>query len=165
MLMFHPTKGNEFWSVASQNLELTNIGTYEQDSNLVPYGTDGASLYQLFAQPDPKLVKRLSTKALRGQGQNSQLTIKNLKRVYVELDDDDGRGVSLTGTVTTGGGGVPGGVQAVDFELTAGAQTGIIPAPVEGAGIWAAVDLQSKSPDFTIERFHLSAEERVLFGA
>jgi hypothetical protein len=165
MLMFHPTKGNEFWSVASQNLELTNIGTYEQDSSLIPYGTDSVSLYQLFAQPDPALVKRLSTKSLRGTGQNSQLTVKNLKRVFVELDDDDGRGVSLTGTVTTGGGGVRGGVQAVDFELAPGAITGIIPSPVEGAGIWAAIDLQSNSPDFTIERIHLSAEERVLFGA
>jgi hypothetical protein len=165
IFMFHPTKGNEFWSVASQGLELTNIGSYEQDSGITPYGTDGTSLYQLFAQPDPTLVKRLSTKKLRGNGQNSQLTIKNMKRVYVELDDEDGRGVSLTGFVTTGGGGVPGGAQGVDFELAPGAITAIIPAPIEGGGIWATLDLQSTSPDFVIERIHVSAEERTLFGA
>ena len=164
LLMWHPTRGHEFWSVASQGLELTNIGCYEQDSVITPYGTDGTSLYQLFAQPDPTLVKRLSTKSLRGKD-SSQLMIKNSKRLYLEVDDNDGRGVQVTGQVTSGGGGVPGGVQAVDFQLAPGAIHDIIPHPIEGAGIWAQVDLQSNSPDFTVERLHLSAEERTLFGA
>jgi|HubBroStandDraft_6_1064221.scaffolds.fasta_scaffold00529_29 hypothetical protein len=163
-LMWHPTKGHEFWSVASQGVELTNIGSYEQDSLMIPYGTDGSNLYQLFARPDPTLVKRLSTKSLRGKDA-AQLGIKNSKRIYCELDDNDGRGVQMTGQVTSGGGGVPGGVQGIDFELAAGASSGIIPSPISGAGIWAAIDLQSYSPDFTIERIHLSAEERTLFGA
>jgi hypothetical protein len=163
-LMWHPTKGHEFWSVASQGVELTNIGSYEQDSLMIPYGTDGTNLYQLFARPDPTLIKRLSTKSLRGKDA-AQLGIKNSKRIYCELDDNDGRGVQMTGQVTSGGGGVPGGVQGVDFELAPGASSGIIPSPISGAGIWAAVDLQSSSPDFTIERIHLSAEERTLFGA
>jgi hypothetical protein len=163
-LMWHPTKGHEFWSVASQGVELTNIGSYEQDSLMIPYGTDGTNLYQLFARPDPTLIKRLSTKSLRGKDA-AQLGIKNSKRIYCELDDNDGRGVQMTGQVTSGGGGVPGGVQGIDFELAPGANTGIIPSPISGAGIWATVDLQSSSPDFTIERIHLSAEERTLFGA
>jgi hypothetical protein len=163
-LMWHPTKGHEFWSVASQGIELTNIGSYEQDSLMIPYGTDGTNLYQLFARPDPTLIKRLSTKSLRGKDA-AQLGIKNSKRIYCELDDNDGRGVQITGQVTSGGGGVPGGVQGIDFELAPGANTGIIPSPISGAGIWATVDLQSSSPDFTIERIHLSAEERTLFGA
>jgi hypothetical protein len=164
LLMWHPTKGHEFWSVASQGVELTNIGSYEQDSLMIPYGTDGTNLYQLFARPDPTLIKRLSTKSLRGKDA-AQLGIKNSKRIYCELDDNDGRGVQITGQVTSGGGGVPGGVQGIDFELAPGANTGIIPSPISGAGIWATVDLQSSSPDFTIERIHLSAEERTLFGA
>lgn len=164
LLIWHPTKGHEFWSVASQGVELTNIGTYEQNSTLRPYGTDGTSLWRLFHQPDPALVKRLSTKMLRGTGQ-AQLTIKNYKRVYIEVDDNSGEGVSITGTVTTHGGGVPGGVQAIDFELAPGAIHDIIPARIEGAGIWAAIDLQTNSPDATIERIHLSAEERTLYGA
>jgi len=73
--------------------------------------------------------------------------------------------VQITGQVTCGGGGVPGGTQAVDFQLAPGAIGDIIPHPIEGAGIWATVDLQSNSPDFTLERIHLSAEERTLFGA
>ena len=166
LLMFHPTKGNEFWSVASQGLELTNIGAYEQDSTIRPYGTDGAHLYALFAAPSPTLVKRVSTKQLRvTSGKLSALTIKNLKRLYCEVADNDGRGVSIRGTVTSGGGGIPGGVESVDYQLAAGAQFGILPSPLHGAGIWSAIDLQTNSPDCTIERLHLAAEERTLFGA
>jgi len=166
ILMFHPTKGNEFWSVASQGVELTQIGTYEQDSILTPYGTDGTHLYRLFDQPSPTLVKRLSTKQLRGAASKlSALTIKNLKRVYAEIADNDGRGVSITGTVTSGDGGIPGGVENVDFELPGGASFKIIPSPVHGAGVWSTIDLRSNSPDFTLERLHLAAEERTLFGA
>ena len=166
LLMFHPTKGNEFWSVASQGLELTQIGTYEQDSILTPYGTDGTNLYRLFDTPSTTLVKRLSTKQLRGAASKlSALTIKNLKRVYAEISDNDGRGVSITGTATSAGGGIPGGVESLDFQLTAGASFGIIPSPLHGSGIYTAIDIQSKSPDFVIQRLHLAAEERTLFGA
>lgn len=165
LLMWHPTRGHEFWSVASQNLELTNIGSYEQDSNIRAYGTDGTSLYQLFAQPDPMLPKRLSTKRLMGKGDLSQLMVKNYKRMYVEMHDNSGQGIQMTGQVTCGEGGVPGGTQAVDFQLNPGAESGIIPHPIEGAGIWAEVDLQTTSPDFTLERLHITSEERVLFGA
>jgi hypothetical protein len=169
LLMFHPTKGNEFWSVASQGLELTNIGAYEQDSILTPYGTDGRSLYRLFAQASPTLVKRLSTKQLRVTSGKlsalSALTLKNVKRLYAEIADNSGQGVSMTGTVTSGGGGIPGGVESVDFELTRGVPFGILPSPLHGAGIWSAIDLQTNSPDFNLERLHLAAEERTLFGA
>jgi hypothetical protein len=164
LLMWHPTRGHEFWSVASQNLELTNIGSYEQDSNIRPYGTDGSSLYQLFAKPDPTLRKRLSTKRLMGQGM-SMLTVKSFKRLFMEVHDNTGLGVNWTGQVTTGEGGVPGGVQAVDYQLAPGAESGVIPHPLEGAGLWAAIDLESKSPDFTCERLHLYSEARTLFGA
>jgi hypothetical protein len=164
--MFHPTKGNEFWSVASQGLDLTNIGSYEQDSTITPYGTDGRSLYRLFAAPSPTLVKRLSTKQLRVTSSKlSALTIKNLKRLYAEIADNDGRGVSITGTVTSGGGGIPGGVESVDFELTRGVPFGILPSPLHGSGIWSAIDLSTNAPDITIERLHLAAEERSLYGA
>jgi hypothetical protein len=167
LLMYHPIKGQDFWSVASQNLELTNIGYYEQDSICTPYGTDGTSLYQLFAQPDPALPKRLSTKALRGTEQEpaTMLTIKNFKRLFMEVHDNSGQGVSFTGSVKCESGGVPGGTQDVGFELTPGANFAFEPQPIEGAGISIAVDLKSLSPDFTIERLHITGELRTLFGA
>ena len=164
MLMWHPVAGQPFWSVASQGLELTNIGYYEQDSIMVPYGTDGTSLYQLFAQPDSTLLKRYSSKAYRGQDMG-MLTIKDYKRLYAEIHDNSGYGVTLTGTMTCGGGAVPGGSEDVAFDLTAGEHFNIIPDPTQGKGIWCHFDLQSTSPDFSIERLHLAAEERTLFGA
>lgn len=171
LLMWHgaveTTQGGgqqQFWSVASQNLELTNIGTYEQDSVLSPYGTDGVNLYRLFSRPDPRLPKRLSTKAYRGQG-DSSLVIKNIKRVYLEMHDHDGGGVSINGTLTTRGGGIPNGAEPLNFELTEGEIYDIKPWPTAGAGINAAIDLESLSPDFTIERLQVASEDRTLYGA
>lgn len=163
-LIWRPERGKEFWSVASQGVELTNIGTYEQDSCPTAYGTDGTSLYRLFARPDPALIKRLVTKKLRGK-QLSQLTIKNWTRVYAELSDNAGTGVSIVGELETGDGGVPGGKQSVGFDLQGGEKSKILPARVESAGIWGALDLRSFSPDFSIERLHLAAHLNTLYGA
>ena len=163
ILMWHSTKP-EFWSVASQNLTLTNIGYYEQDSIMTPYGTDGTNLYQLFAQPDPALKKRLSTKFLRGEGPK-QLFVKNWKRVFLEFSDNSGQGVSFTGNLITKGGGVPGGSKDIGFALSPGNDYAFEPQPTEGAGILGAIDLESMSPDFNIERLHIGYEDRTLFGA
>lgn len=162
MLMWHPTQ-NEFWSIASQNLDLTHIGAYEQDSIITPYGTDGTSLYQLFAQPDPALIKRLATKFLSGVGEQ-ELMIKNWKRLFLEFYDNFGGGVAITGKLLTRGG-TAGGEQDIAFQLSEGKAYGFEPCRIEGAGIAGAVDLQSLSPDFTIARLHIGAESRTLFGA
>ena len=167
LLMWHPsgaTGQQDFWSIASQDLNLTHIGAYEQDSIITPFGTDGDSLYQLFAQPDPKLVKRLSTKFVRGAGP-SMLTIKNFKRVFLEAQDNSGLGAAFTGQLLSTGGGVPGGARDIGFEIAPGQKDGFEPQPVESAGIAAAIDLQSNSPDFTIERLHVLSEARTLWGA
>lgn len=162
ILMWHPL--TRTWSVASQNLELTQVGAYEQDSVITPYGTDGTSLYQLFAQPDPALKKHLASKYLRGQ-QMSHLTIKNWKRLFMEVYDNDGRGVEFTGSFTTGAGGVPSGVQDVGFSVPPGQRYAMIPQAIQGMGIAGALDLVSYSPDFTLERIHMVSEERTLWGA
>lgn len=167
LLMWHGSvKEKQYWSIASQNLALTNIGCYEQDSVITPYGTDGTSLYQLFARPDPQLLKKLSSKAFRGGQQGtSQLAIKDFKRFYVELHDVSGHGASLTGTLTTHHGGIPGGTQDLAFEIVPGKVFEIIPYPTAGAGITGHVDLLSYSPDFIIERIHVAVDERTLYGA
>jgi len=164
LLMWHPVRGNAFWSVASQGLELTAIGHYEQDSIITPYGTDGTHLYQLFARPDGLLKKTLATKQMRGTGR-AQLVVKNFKRLYLEVANNTPHAaVNITGTIRSGGG-VPGGTEDIGFRLPNGEDFDIIPQPVSGSGIWAQADLQSASPDFTIERLHVAAEERTLFGA
>ena len=165
LLMYHgDIKGKEFWSVASQGLNLTQIGCYEDNSVITPYGTDGQYLYKLFAQPDSALVKKLSTKFYRGPDK-SGLTVKNFKRIFIEMEDNSGQGAAITGTVTTRAGGVPGGTQDISFQLQPGQGYDLQPQPIEGAGAAAAIDLQTTAPDLTIERLHVATEERTLYGA
>ena len=85
--------------------------------------------------------------------------------MFMEIADKSGLGVSFTGTVTTAGGGVPNGVEDVAFQLAPGVPYGFEAQPLSGQGIMAGVDLTSYSPDFVIERIHLSAEARALYGA
>lgn len=167
LLMWHGSvKEKQYWSIASQGVELTNIAPYEQDSVITPYGTDGTYLWQLFARPDPRLMKKLSTKAFRGPAQGpTQLSIKDFRRLYLELHDVSGQGAILNGAVTTHEGGIPGGSQEVSFEIVPGKNYEILPYPLSGAGIVGALDLSSVSPDFIIERVHLGSEERTLYGA
>ena len=167
ILMWHGREGQAqggFWNVASQNLELTNIGTYEDNSVLNPYGTDGTYLYRLFFSPDPALPKRLSTKSYRLDGP-SGLTIKQWKRLYMELHDNYGEGIEISGTLRTRGGGIPNGAEDVNFAMPAGKRQDIVPWPTASAGMEGELDLISYSPDFTIERIDATFEERTLFGA
>jgi hypothetical protein len=156
----------EYWTAYSQNLNLTQIGSYEDNSIITPYGTDGTSLYRLFAQPSNTLLKICSTKSLRGDGQNA-LMLKNFKRLFCEVTDvsTNNAGVNIVGVSSTGFGGVPGGVQDISFELAGGAINDILPQPLNGQGIAIAVDLTTFSPDFIIERLYFAAELRTLYGA
>jgi hypothetical protein len=151
------------WVTATQRHTLTEIGSYEQNSCIIPYGTDGSALYKLFAQPDPALEKKISSKAYRGP---NKLTTKNWACVYVDMQDKMGgpEGVSITGTQTTAGGGIPNGVESLSFDVAPG-QDDCVPKPTAGGGISAAIDLRSLSPDFVIERVHLMYREDTLFGA
>lgn len=153
------------WTVLSQNLNLTHIGCYEQDTVLDAYGTDGTSLYHLFDHPDPTLPKRLSTKMLKGKGQQLHTTINDWKRLFMEVHDNSGQGCSFTGSLITAGGGIPNGREDVSFQVAPGEEFGFGVGPTHGKGIMAGVDLNSLSPDFTIERLHLHAISTTLYGA
>ena len=85
--------------------------------------------------------------------------------MYAEIDDLDGRGVSLTGQFHARGGGVPGGSQPIQFNVRPGQQWNMDVTPINGGGVMACLDLESLSPDFILERIFLSGEERTLFGA
>lgn len=181
----------ETWTAASQHYNLTEINQYEDSSVIWAYGTDGTNLYRLFDQPDATLIKRLSTKSLRGKGLE-QLTVKDWKRVYMEITDETARGlplqpapepvsfphgVSILGTLTALGG-TEGGSCPVSFQLPSSMQAGptgtrpvplsktaIVPCRTIGKGIAGELDLHSLSPDFTVERIHLAAEQRFFWGA
>lgn len=153
----------KIWTIASQNLDLTLIGSYEQNSTITPYGTDGNSLYRLFAQPDPTLKKRILTKAYKGP---KLLTIKNWRRVYCEMHDNTHgpEGVTVLGRLHTQGGGIPNGSEGVSFYLPPGTWD-TVPSPTAGGGLAAALDLESLSPDFVMERVSFAYDERTMFGA
>jgi hypothetical protein len=119
----------------------------------------------LFDHPDPTLKKKLSTKMLKNKGPLTHLSINSWKRLFLEFSDKSGQGVSVLGTVTTAGGGVPNGTEDVAFQLAAGVPSGFEAQPLYGQGIMAGIDLESFSPDFIIERIHLAGESRSLFGA
>lgn len=153
----------QIWTVASQRYNLTNINFIEQNSLIKAYGTDGTVLVQLFAQPDPQLVKRLKTKSFNGHPANP-LAIKNWKRTYVHLEDLSGGGAYVTGSLSTTGGGVPNGSEAVAFDVGPN-QSDLRPQPTQGQGIEAALNLTGNSPDYTIQRIMLAYEDRTIFGA
>jgi len=157
------------WFVVSQGKNLTEISSYEQNSIITPYGTDGTSLYQLFAQPDPSLPKLLATKAYTASTvltQMSALTVKSWKRLYLEwMDNGTGPdGPSITATQSTADGGIVNGREDIGFSLAPGT-LGITPHPTFGAGISSWVDFKSLSPDFTIARLAITFDERTLYGA
>jgi len=153
----------QIWIALSQRYALTHINYWEQNSCITAYGTDGTSLYKLFAQPDNQLVKTIATKAYNG---NNSLMIKNWKRAFVHMHDVAGQpeGSFLNGEVTTMGGGVPNGSEQVSFEIKP-TQDDLRPHPLAGAGIFAQLDLVGNSPDYIIERILLGFEDRTMYGA
>ena len=155
----------QIWTVCTQRYNLTNITYYEQNSTIQAFGTDGSAVYQLFAQPDPALEKRIATKSFNGRPA-TPLLLKNWKRAYVHLQDlsSTPEGAFLTGTMRTRGGGVPNGSEDVSFEVPPG-EEGLRPYPVQGQGITAELDLRSTSPDYTIQRIMLAYQPITEFGA
>ena len=153
----------KIWATFSQNLNLTQIGSYEVNSTITCYGTDGNAIYPLFAQPDPALKKRILTKAYKGP---HLMAIKNWKRLFCEMHDltNGPEGVTMTGRFNTQGGGIPNGSESVDFQLPPGTWD-TVPYPTQGQGLAAALDLETLSPDFVVERISFAYEDRTSYGA
>lgn len=160
--------GTNQWVMTSQRYALTNICSFEKNSVITAYGTDGSGFYQLFAQPDPALRKRIQTKDYQGQDPQAHLSQKDWKRVYIEYQDNmpvpQSNGVTITGVQRTNGGGLPNGAKDIAFYLDPGMRD-IVPAPTDGKGINANLDLSSLSPDFTVARISMTFDARTLFGA
>ena len=72
------------WTITSQTPNLTYIGTQEVNSELTAWGTDGTSIYPLFAQPSVALQKRFSTKAY---GTSALFILKQFSALYMQAQD------------------------------------------------------------------------------
>jgi hypothetical protein len=153
----------QIWTAFSQRYNLSHISHYEQDSCIQAYGTDGSVMVQLFAQPDPTLEKRLSTKAYAGR---SPLEIKEWKRAFVQMQDIAGQpeGSFITGSLSTAGGGIPNGSEQLSFEVQPNIND-VRPHPTRGQGLFGWLDLTGNSPDYIIERILIAYDARTLFGA
>ena len=117
LLMFHPTKGNEFWSVASQGLELTQHRNLRTGQHPHPLRDRRHAPLQAVrrspARPSSSGCRPSSSGARRASCRRSRS--RTSSGVYAEISDNDGRGVSITGTATSGDGGIPGGVEKCRF--------------------------------------------------
>lgn len=86
------------WSIATQTVNFTFIGSQEINSNLTAYGTDGNSVYPLFNIPSTGLTKKISTKLY---GANNPLVQKESMGIYFQAQDktSNASGVSMSTVV------------------------------------------------------------------
>jgi len=85
------------WVVTSQGLALTFIGSRTFNSTYYAYGTDGASLYPLFAQSSNTLTKRLDTKLY---GNDKPFMTKEMDALYLVASDLSAGAVGIAMDVT-----------------------------------------------------------------
>ena len=166
------------WSITSQSLDLTYIGTQKVDSQLFAWGTDGSGLYPLFNQPSSTLTKRLDTKLY---GANAPIVNKDLQGFYMQAQDLSTDSAGVEASISLAVSGIA--VQVEDFNtVPSGVYTQAdypgppdlmlfmqpeFPAeppgwPVFGAGVGGmpfmnlGVRLTTTSPDFVLAHLLLS---------
>lgn len=90
------------WTLSSQSISLTYIGTQKIGSKLYAWGTDGTKLYPLFNAPSATLTKRLDTKLY---GANEPFMNKNFLDFYIQVRDFSSAqaGVSFSVNLDIGG--------------------------------------------------------------
>jgi len=85
------------WTISTQSSDLTYISTQKVSSKFTTWGTDGRSLFPLFARPSASLVKRLDTKLYGGAG--ATILIKNLTYFWMQAQDRSSNRVGIDCTV------------------------------------------------------------------
>ena len=92
------------WSIATTAIDVTYLNTREIASDLSAWGTDGAAIYQMFAQPSATLPKVLTTKMY---GAETMLITKQAMTMYVQAVDIAGTGLDFNVTLESEMGGWP----------------------------------------------------------
>jgi len=154
--------------VATQSVNLTFIGTQEQNSAMTAWGTDGISLYPLFAQPSTSLAKTIATKLYGGE--REMVMKQTLLMFYRITDKSPGQsGVALTATMqgegwNTQAGAYPSGLSSQSAQNLTNpnivAPNGTLPswggqtANVPGTAIGAVIT--STSADFLLSGLSLA---------
>ena len=128
------------WVLTSQSVSLTYIATQEIASKLYAWGTDGSSIYPLFAQPSIALSKRIDTKYY---GADSQFLLKDLVSVQIVAQDQsvDLAGVSGSLSFVVSMPVQPGGLTARQQSFQPGGSS-VLP----GSAVVIAPDLSFQAP-------------------
>jgi hypothetical protein len=152
------------WLITSQTVDLAFIATQKQGSLYAAYGTDGVSIYPLFAAPSSKLQKRLNTKLY---GSDRIFIEKAGQGVWLQAQDNSIGSVGVSGVLTAAISGMGGG-EINKFAITVPEgvsqpflnQVQLSSAPpawnvwgtsIEGNGFFSlGLRFASNSPDFTL---------------
>lgn len=165
------------WTLTSQGPDLKYIGSQKIGSEYRAWGTDGSSLYPLFATPSSTLKKRLWTKVY---GAPQSFMIKEMVGFYLQATDNSTGQVGIQATVNFNVSGL-----ALQDPQDASTPSGVYPNmliaqpdfPAQppqmalwGAGtegvyfVCAGAQVTSTSPDFTLGNLLISYTDNTAFG-
>jgi len=85
------------WCLLTQSPALTFIGTQALGTTFNAYGTNGHSIYPLFASPSTSIAKRLRTKFY---GADRSFIVKDLKGTWITASDMSTGAVGISGSLT-----------------------------------------------------------------
>ena len=158
MLLFN----EKDWTVASQSGNTTFIGTQKIASEYRAWGTDGYSLYPLFATPSSTLPKRLDTKIY---GADKMFVQKQALAVYMQATDNSSTSSGISGNFLLSVSGIAlqnffqPSLQSGTYNVSLVQPDFQSPSPyygfwgssLEGVGfVMAGLRFSSTSPDFTV---------------
>lgn len=155
------------WYAASQSTALTYIATQEIDSELQAWGTDGTTLFRMFAVPSAALKKTLRTKLY---GNDKPFVVKESLNFYVTAQDKSVAQAGISMTVTMDASGIASQIESPADGLdvaplpSADAPLPVQPnflAPLGTLPMWAGrtpdlygtsigAEIVSNSPDFVL---------------
>jgi len=164
------------WYVASQSTALIYIATQEINSQLTAWGTDGTSLFPLFATPSATLTKTLRTKLY---GNDKPFVIKQSLDFYLTAQDKSAAQAGISLTVTMDASGIATQIDPPADGLSVPAlpaESAPLPvqpnflAPLGTLPTWAGrtpdmfgtaigVDIVSTSPDFVVANLSIGYSE------
>jgi len=155
-------KGNGFrWWLATQSASLKFISWSEINSQLTCWGTDGASVYQLFAAPSAALPKIVQSKFFPGQVPGEYITYKKMYRMLLQAQDNAGTGILLTGTADANAASTPISLNSL---VTAGGSGAIVFVNNSG-GIIQFVNNLGEPINFTVASLLIPWTDVSCYGA
>jgi len=161
------------WFVASQaNNNIFQINTLYKNSIPFCYATDGQTIFRCFSVASSSLNKKLQTKLWDG---GNPVVTKESQRLFVEMQDNVGQGVTLTGSVDSSFGTTAVSLTGSDRLTFVNNSSGVIQFQnnlnqnlffssigtfqqwqnVSFSGKELGVTLNSTSPDFTLKTISL----------